>query len=204
MVASSYPLFKRFFPLPQAYLAIAFSFAFRWPFAAVHGRITPAGWWLFAANLFWVVAYDTEYAMVDRDRRRAHWYPLIGDPVREADVAAVMGCYALYLGLMLVAWLVAAAGLAILCRLDGRSGLRRLPLQPDPQPGTRRLLPRVSATTSGSACRSSWVSLPATRSDSVSSGQSRPEFLAEFHRTSAGGPARPRPDAPSPRRPPCG
>jgi 4-hydroxybenzoate polyprenyltransferase len=56
VVASSYPLFKRFFPLPQAYLAIAFSFGIPMAFAAVLGEITPIGWWLFTANLFWVVA----------------------------------------------------------------------------------------------------------------------------------------------------
>jgi 4-hydroxybenzoate polyprenyltransferase len=102
MVASSYPLFKRFFPLPQAYLAIAFSFGIPMAFAAVHGRITPAGWWLFAANLFWVVAYDTEYAMVDRDDDVRIGIRSSAILFGRADVAAVMGCYALYLGLVLV------------------------------------------------------------------------------------------------------
>lgn len=66
-VAVSYPLFKRFFPLPQAWLGIAFSFGIPMAFAAAQGTVPALGWALFAGNLFWVVAYDTQYAMVDRD-----------------------------------------------------------------------------------------------------------------------------------------
>ena len=102
MVASSYPLFKRFFPLPQAYLAIAFSFGIPMAFAAALDRITPVGWWLFAANLFWVVAYDTEYAMVDRDDDIRIGVRSSAILFGRADVAAVMACYGLYLGLLLV------------------------------------------------------------------------------------------------------
>jgi 4-hydroxybenzoate polyprenyltransferase len=100
-VASSYPLFKRFFPLPQAYLAIAFSFGIPMAFAAVQGRITPAGWWLFAANLFWVVAYDTEYAMVDRDDDIRLGIRSSAILFGRADVMAVMMCYGVYLTLLL-------------------------------------------------------------------------------------------------------
>lgn len=102
IVATTYPFFKRFFPLPQAYLAIAFSFGIPMAFAAALGYVPAIGWWLFAANLFWVVAYDTEYAMVDRDDD-------IGIGVRSsailfgrADVAAVMFCYGAHLSLLLV------------------------------------------------------------------------------------------------------
>ncbi|MCS7100528.1 MAG: UbiA family prenyltransferase, partial [Burkholderiaceae bacterium] len=66
-VAVSYPLFKRFFPLPQAWLGIAFSFGIPMAFAAVQGQVPALGWLMFIGNLCWVIAYDTEYAMVDRD-----------------------------------------------------------------------------------------------------------------------------------------
>jgi 4-hydroxybenzoate polyprenyltransferase len=107
VVASSYPLFKRFFPLPQAYLAIAFSFGIPMAFAAVLGKVTPVGWWLFTANLFWVIAYDTEYAMVDRDDDIRIGVRSSAILFGRADVAAVMTCYGMCLSLLLVigAWL---------------------------------------------------------------------------------------------------
>ena len=66
-ITIAYPFFKRFFALPQAFLGIAFSFGIPMAFAAVQDNVPPLAWWLLAFNLFWVVAYDTEYAMVDRD-----------------------------------------------------------------------------------------------------------------------------------------
>ena len=66
-ITIAYPFFKRFFALPQAFLGIAFSFGIPMAFAAVLGYVSPFGWWLMVINLFWVIAYDTEYAMVDRD-----------------------------------------------------------------------------------------------------------------------------------------
>jgi 4-hydroxybenzoate polyprenyltransferase len=100
LVALSYPLFKRFFPLPQAWLAIAFSFGIPMAFAAVRGEVPVIGWWLFAANLFWVVAYDTEYAMVDRDDDLRIGLRSSAILFGRADVAAVAGCYAAYLLLL--------------------------------------------------------------------------------------------------------
>ena len=102
LVASTYPLFKRFFPLPQAYLAIAFSFGIPMAFAAVQDQVPPLGWWLFAANLFWVVAYDTEYAMVDRDDDLRIGVRSSAILFGRADVAAVMACYGLFFSLLLV------------------------------------------------------------------------------------------------------
>jgi 4-hydroxybenzoate polyprenyltransferase len=99
-VALSYPLFKRFFPLPQAWLAIAFSFGIPMAFAAVRGEVPVIGWWLFAANLFWVVAYDTEYAMVDRDDDVRIGLRSSAILFGRADVAAVVGCYAAFLLLL--------------------------------------------------------------------------------------------------------
>ncbi|MEW5879216.1 MAG: 4-hydroxybenzoate octaprenyltransferase [Pseudomonadota bacterium] len=101
-VATTYPFFKRFFPLPQAYLAIAFSFGIPMAFAAALGHVPTIGWWLFAANLFWVVAYDTEYAMVDRDDDIRIGLRSSAILFGRADVAAVMFCYGAHLSLLLV------------------------------------------------------------------------------------------------------
>lgn len=66
-IAATYPFTKRFFPLPQAYLGIAFGFSIPMAFAAYQNNVPPLAWVLLAANVFWAIAYDTEYAMVDRD-----------------------------------------------------------------------------------------------------------------------------------------
>ena len=67
VLAATYPLMKRFFGVPQAYLGIAFGFGIPMAFAAVTASVPMVAWVMFTANLFWTVAYDTEYAMVDRD-----------------------------------------------------------------------------------------------------------------------------------------
>lgn len=67
VLAATYPLMKRFFGVPQAYLGIAFGFGMPMAFAAVTANIPMVAWVMLVANLFWTVAYDTEYAMVDRD-----------------------------------------------------------------------------------------------------------------------------------------
>jgi len=66
-VAIIYPFAKRFFAMPQAVLGVAFSFGIPMAFAAVRGEVPALAWGLLVGNLFWVLAYDTEYAMVDRD-----------------------------------------------------------------------------------------------------------------------------------------
>ncbi|MBV1777125.1 4-hydroxybenzoate octaprenyltransferase [Burkholderiaceae bacterium DAT-1] len=66
VIAASYPFFKRFFPVPQAWLGLAFSFGIPMAFAATLNNIPPVAWVLMAANLCWTIAYDTEYAMVDK------------------------------------------------------------------------------------------------------------------------------------------
>jgi 4-hydroxybenzoate polyprenyltransferase len=66
LIAVAYPFFKRFFAIPQAFLGIAFSFGIPMAYAAVDDRVASFPWVLLAIHLFWVVAYDTEYAMVDR------------------------------------------------------------------------------------------------------------------------------------------
>ncbi len=66
LLAASYPFFKRFFSLPQAYLGIAFSFGIPMAFAAVQHQVPLLAWGMVLANLCWVLAYDTEYALVDK------------------------------------------------------------------------------------------------------------------------------------------
>ena len=66
-LAATYPFVKRFTHLPQFYLGAAFGWGIPMAFAAQTGGIPPVGWTLFAANVCWAVAYDTAYAMVDRD-----------------------------------------------------------------------------------------------------------------------------------------
>jgi 4-hydroxybenzoate polyprenyltransferase len=65
-LAASYPFTKRFFAIPQAYLGIAFGFGIPMSYAALQGTVPAEAWILLAANVFWAIAYDTQYAMVDR------------------------------------------------------------------------------------------------------------------------------------------
>ncbi len=124
-VAASYPFTKRFFALPQAYLGIAFGFGIPMAFAAVLDRVPPVGWTMLAANVFWAVAYDTEYAMVDRDDDVRIGIRTAALTFGRADVAAVMLCYAATLGLLAVVGTMAAlggawyAGLAVAAAIAG-------------------------------------------------------------------------------------
>lgn len=99
-LAASYPFTKRFFALPQAYLGIAFGFGIPMAFAAQWGRLPAVTWWLMAANIFWVIAYDTEYAMVDRDDDVKIGLRTAAITFGRFDVAAVMLCYAAMLGIL--------------------------------------------------------------------------------------------------------
>jgi len=105
IIAASYPYFKRFFAIPQAYLGIAFGFGIPMGFAAVQGTVPAAAWWLLVANIFWAVAYDTEYAMVDRDDDLKIGIKTSAITFGRYDVAAVMFCYAVTLILIfIVGW----------------------------------------------------------------------------------------------------
>ena len=66
-LAATYPYLKRYTHLPQVYLGMAFGWGIPMAFAAVQGEVPPLGWVLYAANILWSTAYDTWYAMVDRD-----------------------------------------------------------------------------------------------------------------------------------------
>lgn len=110
-LAASYPFTKRFLAIPQAYLGIAFGFGIPMAFAATLDHIPPVAWVLLLANIFWAIAYDTEYAMVDRDddiHLGIHSSALF---FGKHDVMAVMICYGITLALLAVAGLMAELGL---------------------------------------------------------------------------------------------
>jgi len=94
-----YPFAKRFVSIPQAVLGIAFSFGIPMSFAAVQGSVPGLAWWLLAGNLFWVLAYDTEYAMVDRDDDLKIGMKTSAITFGNFDVAAVMGSYAVFIAI---------------------------------------------------------------------------------------------------------
>ena len=95
-VAIIYPFTKRFVSMPQAVLGVAFSFGVPMAFTAVQGRVPALAWWLLLSNLFWVLAYDTAYAMVDRDDDIRIGIKTSALTLGRFDVAAVMGFYAVF------------------------------------------------------------------------------------------------------------
>lgn len=99
-IAAVYPFTKRFIAIPQAILGVAFSMGIPMAFAAIHNDVPPVVWALMLANFFWVLAFDTEYAMVDRDddirigiRTSALFFGRF-------DVIAVAFCYAAFIAIM--------------------------------------------------------------------------------------------------------
>lgn len=102
-LAASYPFTKRFFAIPQAYLGIAFGFGIPMAFAALQQQVPTEAWLLLLANILWAVAYDTEYAMVDRPDDLKLGIKTSAITFGRFDVAAVMLCYAVALGL--IAWI---------------------------------------------------------------------------------------------------
>jgi len=97
-VAVAYPYAKRFIAMPQAVLGVAFSFGIPMAFAAVTGEVPSIAWALLLGNLFWVLAYDTEYAMVDRDDDLRIGMKTSAITLGQWDVAAVMFFYAAFVG----------------------------------------------------------------------------------------------------------
>ena len=102
LIAASYPYFKRFFAIPQAYLGIAFGFGIPMAFAAVQSTVPAVAWWLLLGNVFWAVAYDTEYAMVDRDDDVKIGIRTSAITFGRFDVGAVMLCYGAALAIFLL------------------------------------------------------------------------------------------------------
>ncbi|MEM5438367.1 4-hydroxybenzoate octaprenyltransferase [Paraburkholderia diazotrophica] len=98
-VAGTYPFTKRFFAIPQAYLGIAFGFGIPMAFAAIQNQVPLLAWVMLLANVFWSVAYDTEYAMVDRDDDIKIGIRTSALTFGRFDVLAIMVCYALTLGI---------------------------------------------------------------------------------------------------------
>ena len=122
-VAATYPLFKRFFALPQAYLGVAFGFGIPMAFAAVQNNVPLIAWFLLLANIFWALAYDTEYAMVDRDDDLKIGIHTSAITFGRYDVLGVMACYFMMLFIVLPAginaglgkWFVAGWLMAVSC-----------------------------------------------------------------------------------------
>ena len=124
LLAASYPFTKRFLAIPQAYLGVAFGFGIPMAFAAFDYSVPPLAWLMLLANVFWAVAYDTEYAMVDRVDDLRIGIRTSAITFGKYDVFAVMLCYAITLailawvgvllgrGLIYYAGLVIAAGIA--------------------------------------------------------------------------------------------
>lgn len=125
LLAASYPFTKRFFVIPQAYLGIAFGFGIPMAYAAVRGEVPVEAWLLLLANVFWSVAYDTQYAMVDRPDDLKIGIKTSAITFGRHDIAAVAFCYAASLlllgfigssndtGAFFFAGLAIAAGIAI-------------------------------------------------------------------------------------------
>jgi 4-hydroxybenzoate polyprenyltransferase len=102
-----YPYAKRYVSMPQAVLGVAFSFGIPMAFAAVQGQVPLLAWALLLGNLFWVLAYDTEYAMVDRDDDLKIGMKTSAITLGDKDVPAIMGFYVAYL--VIWAWLLNGA-----------------------------------------------------------------------------------------------
>ena len=112
LLADSYPFTKRFFAIPQAYLGIAFGFGIPMAYAANTDGVPAEAWWLLAANIFWAVAYDTEYAMVDRPDDLKIGIKTSAITFGRHDVLAVMLCYAAAFALLAVVGVLAGLGFA--------------------------------------------------------------------------------------------
>ncbi|MFS0755470.1 4-hydroxybenzoate octaprenyltransferase [Noviherbaspirillum sp. 1P10PC] len=122
-IAASYPYFKRFFALPQAYLGIAFGFGIPMAYAAIQDTVPGEAWLLLLANIFWALAYDTEYAMVDRDDDLKIGIRTSAITFGQYDVLAVMLCYAASLGLVTAVGLSAGLGIWFIAGMMTAAGM---------------------------------------------------------------------------------
>jgi 4-hydroxybenzoate polyprenyltransferase len=112
-VAVVYPYAKRYVSMPQAVLGVAFSFGIPMAFAAVQSRVPALAWLLLLGNLFWVIAYDTEYAMVDRDDDLKIGMKTSAITLGRFDVAAIMVSYLFYLAIW--TWVMLATPQPLVC-----------------------------------------------------------------------------------------
>ncbi|WP_342118875.1 4-hydroxybenzoate octaprenyltransferase [Pseudoduganella sp. OTU4001] len=122
VIAGTYPYFKRFFAIPQAYLGIAFGFGMPMAFAAVQGSVPAVAWLLLLGNVFWAVAYDTEYAMVDRDDDLKIGIKTSAITFGRLDVAIIMLCYGVHLAILLAVGLEFGLGWPFLAGLAVAAG----------------------------------------------------------------------------------
>ncbi|MHB0974937.1 MAG: 4-hydroxybenzoate octaprenyltransferase [Thiobacillus sp.] len=99
-LAASYPFTKRFLAVPQAYLGIAFGFGIPMSYAALRGAVPLEAWVLLGANIFWAIAYDTEYALVDREDDLKIGIKTSAITFGRYDLVAIALCYAATLGLL--------------------------------------------------------------------------------------------------------
>jgi 4-hydroxybenzoate polyprenyltransferase len=118
-ISIAYPYAKRFVSMPQAVLGVAFSFGIPMAFAAVGQQVPLLAWVLLVGNLFWVLAYDTEYAMVDRDDDLKIGMKTSAVTLGSADVGVVMSCYAAYVAVWAAALLQRIPAWAILLGAAG-------------------------------------------------------------------------------------
>ena len=120
-LAASYPFTKRFFALPQAYLGIAFGFGIPMAFAAVQGIVPVAAWLMLLVNVAWSLAYDTEYAMVDRPDDLKIGIRSSAITFGRFDLLIVMFFYMLMLGLLAYVGLLLQLGSVYYLSLVGAS-----------------------------------------------------------------------------------
>jgi 4-hydroxybenzoate polyprenyltransferase len=122
-ITVTYPFAKRFFAMPQAYLGVAFGFGIPMAYAAIQFRLPVECWVLFGANLFYAFAYDTEYAMVDRDDDARLGLRTSALTLGRFDVAAVMASYAAMLVILLTLGLSLELGWPYFLGLAGAAGV---------------------------------------------------------------------------------
>ena len=109
-IAAAYPFFKRFFAIPQAFLGIAFSFGIPMAYAAVQNHVPPEAWWMLVANVFWVIAYDTEYALVDIADDLKIGIKTSAITFGEAVIPIIMACYGVFIAMMVAVGLARGLG----------------------------------------------------------------------------------------------
>ena len=107
-LAATYPFTKRFLSVPQIYLGVAFGFGIPMAFAAMLQKVPLIAWVMLLANILWVLAYDTEYAMVDREDDLKIGIKTSAITFGRYDVAVVIACQALFL--LMMVWVGAAVG----------------------------------------------------------------------------------------------
>tara|TARA_B100000686_G_scaffold336214_1_gene405840 strand:+ start:1186 stop:2058 length:873 start_codon:yes stop_codon:yes gene_type:complete len=122
-LALSYPFTKRFFVMPQAYLGLAFSFGIPMAFAAQINDIPMISWILVTANLLWVIAYDTEYAMVDKADDLKIGIKTSAITFGRFDVTGIMLCHIIFIILMLYVGQIQNLGVAYHLGLGSTLGL---------------------------------------------------------------------------------